>query len=65
MFLRTDTLPIALPRPKEPACYAAAPLQDLPGGKNGEMSTLGTICFRALISGASRSFNHSTAWWWA
>ena len=41
MFLRIDKLQIELPLPKEPEPNAAAALQELLGGKYGEMSTLG------------------------
>jgi Mn-containing catalase len=39
VFLRIDRLQIELPLPSEPAPNAAAALQELLGGKYGEMST--------------------------
>ena len=48
MFLRIDKLQIELPLPKEPEPNAAAALQELLGGKYGEMSTLGNYLFQKL-----------------
>jgi Mn-containing catalase len=40
MILRLDKLPIELPKPKSPSPNSAAAVQELLGGKFGEMSTL-------------------------
>ena len=48
MFLRIDRLQIELPLPDEPAPNAAAALQELLGGKYGEMSTLGNYLFQSF-----------------
>jgi Mn-containing catalase len=40
MILRIDKLPIELPRPENPSPNSAAAIQELLGGKFGEMSTL-------------------------
>ncbi len=40
MILRIDKLPIELPDPKHPSPNNAAAVQELLGGKFGEMSTL-------------------------
>jgi Mn-containing catalase len=48
MFLRIDRLQIELPLPAEPAPNAAAALQELLGGKYGEMSTLGNYLFQSF-----------------
>ena len=40
MILRIDKLPIELPQPKNPSPNAAAAVQELLGGRFGEMSTL-------------------------
>ena len=40
MIVRIDKLPIELPRPKNPSPNSAAAVQELLGGKFGEMSTL-------------------------
>ena len=48
MFLRIDKLQIELPLPKEPEPNAAAALQELLGGKYGEMSTLGNYLFQSF-----------------
>jgi manganese catalase len=49
VFLRIDRLQIELPLPSEPAPNAAAALQELLGGKYGEMSTLGNYLFRSPV----------------
>ena len=41
MFMRVDKLQIELPPPVQPDPHAAGALQELLGGKYGEMSTLG------------------------
>jgi Mn-containing catalase len=48
MFMRIDKLLTALPVPKKPDPNAAAALQDLLGGKYGEMSTLGNYMFQSF-----------------
>ena len=48
MFMRIDKLQAALPEPKEPSPNAAAALQELLGGKYGEMSTLGNYMFQSF-----------------
>ena len=48
MFLRIDRLQIELPLPTEPAPNAAAALQELLGGKYGEMSTLANYLFQSF-----------------
>ncbi|MBA2453730.1 MAG: manganese catalase family protein, partial [Chloroflexia bacterium] len=40
MYLRMDRLPIELPEPKGPSPNSASAVQELLGGKFGEMSTL-------------------------
>ncbi len=48
MFMRIDKLQAALPEPTEPNPNAAAALQELLGGKYGEMSTLGNYMFQSF-----------------
>jgi Mn-containing catalase len=48
MFLRVDKLQIELPAPTRPDPNAAAALQELLGGKYGEMSTLGNYIFQSF-----------------
>lgn len=48
MFMRIDKLQAALPEPKQPDPNAAAALQELLGGKYGEMSTLGNYMFQSF-----------------
>lgn len=48
MFLRVDRLQIELPAPKKQDPNAAAALQELLGGKYGEMSTLGNYLFQSF-----------------
>src|SRR6201989_2182037 len=48
MFLRIDRLQIGLPVPKQPDPNEAAALQELLGGKYGEMSTLGNYMFQSF-----------------
>ena len=63
MFLRIDKLQIELPLPKEPQPNAAAALQELLGGKYGEMSTLGNYLFQIFNFRSKSKLNHSTVWW--
>lgn len=48
MFLRVDKLQIELPGPEKQDTNAAAALQELLGGKYGEMSTLGNYMFQSF-----------------
>ena len=48
MFLRVDKLQIELPAPAKPDPNAGAALQELFGGKYGEMSTLGNYLFQSF-----------------
>jgi Mn-containing catalase len=48
MFMRIDRLQAELPQPKTPNPNAAAALQELLGGKYGEMSTLGNYMFQSF-----------------
>jgi Mn-containing catalase len=48
MFMRIDRLQAALPGPAEPNPNEAAALQELLGGKYGEMSTLGNYMFQSF-----------------
>jgi len=48
MFLRVDKLQAELPAPKKKDPNAAAALQELLGGKYGEMSTLGNYMFQSF-----------------
>ena len=48
MFMRLDRLQAELPQPKKPDPNAAAALQELLGGKYGEMSTLGNYMFQSF-----------------
>lgn len=48
MILRLDKLPIELPRPENPSPNSAAAVQELLGGKFGEMSTLMNYTFQSF-----------------
>ncbi|MQY46632.1 manganese catalase family protein [Rhizobiales bacterium RZME27] len=48
MFMRVDELQAELPAPKQADPNAAAALQELLGGKYGEMSTLGNYMFQSF-----------------
>ncbi|MET3890052.1 Mn-containing catalase [Bosea sp. OAE506] len=48
MFMRVDRLQTELPAPKKKDPNAAAALQELLGGKYGEMSTLGNYMFQSF-----------------
>ncbi|RYG15013.1 manganese catalase family protein, partial [bacterium] len=48
MFMRVDKLQAELPAPKRADPNAAAALQELLGGKYGEMSTLGNYMFQSF-----------------
>ena len=48
MFMRVDKLQAELPAPKQKNPNAAAALQELLGGKYGEMSTLGNYMFQSF-----------------
>jgi len=48
MFMRIDKLQVELPAPEKQDVNAAAALQELLGGKYGEMSTLGNYMFQSF-----------------
>jgi len=48
MILRLDKLPIQLPEPKNPSPNSAAAVQELLGGRFGEMSTLMNYTFQSF-----------------
>jgi Mn-containing catalase len=48
MILRIDKLPIELPKPENPSPNSAAAIQELLGGKFGEMSTLMNYTFQSF-----------------
>src|SRR5215204_4330187 len=48
MILRIDRLPIELPEPKGPDANAASAVQELMGGRFGEMSTLMNYTFQSF-----------------
>lgn len=48
MILRLDTIPIELPQPKNPSPNSAAAVQELLGGRFGEMSTLMNYTFQSF-----------------
>ena len=48
MILRIDRLPVQLPRPSAPNANAASAVQELMGGKFGEMSTLMNYTFQSF-----------------
>lgn len=48
MMLRIDQIPIDLPRPKNPSPNSASAIQELLGGKFGEMSTLMNYTFQSF-----------------
>lgn len=48
MILRVDKLPIELPKPKNPSPNDAAAVQELLGGRFGEMSTLMNYTFQSF-----------------
>jgi len=48
MFLRIDRLQIELPQPKEPSPESAAAVQELLGGRFGEMSTLMNYMYQSF-----------------
>jgi Mn-containing catalase len=48
MILKMDRLPIELPQPKNPSANDAAAVQELLGGKFGEMSTLMNYTFQSF-----------------
>ena len=48
MFMRIDRLLTEIPEPRKPVPNAAAALQELLGGKYGEMSTLGNYMFQSF-----------------
>ena len=48
MILRLDQLPIEIPQPKNPSPNSAAAVQELMGGRFGEMSTLMNYTFQSF-----------------
>lgn len=48
MFLRIDRLQVAMPLPKEPDPSAAAAVNELMGGRFGEMTTLNTYMYQSF-----------------
>jgi Mn-containing catalase len=48
MIIRVDRLPVDIPKPKKPNPDAAAAVQELLGGKFGEMSTLMNYTFQSF-----------------
>ncbi len=48
MYLRIDRLQVELPQPKEPDPNAAAAVQELLGGRFGEMSTLMNYTYQSF-----------------
>lgn len=48
MFLRIDRLQVEMPMPKEPDPQAAAAVQELMGGRFGEMTTLNTYMYQSF-----------------
>src|SRR5688572_33223309 len=48
MILKIDRLPIELPKPKNPSANDAAAVQELLGGKFGEMSTFMNYTFQSF-----------------
>jgi Mn-containing catalase len=48
MILRIDKLPIELPQPKHPSANAASAVQELLGGRFGEMSTLMNYTYQSF-----------------
>jgi Mn-containing catalase len=63
MFLRVDKLQIELPPPRRQNPNAGAALQELLGGKYGEMSTLGNYLFQSFNFRSRRSCVRSMGWW--
>ncbi len=61
MFLRVDKLQIELPSPKKQDPNAAAGLQELLGGKYGEMSTLSNYMFQSFNFRSKSKLGRSTA----
>ena len=55
MIHRFDKLALSLPAPNGPDANAASCVQELLGGKFGEMSTLMNYTFQSLTSVAERS----------
>src|ERR671914_19117 len=48
MIIRVDRLPLDIPKPREPNPNSAAAVQELLGGKFGEMSTLMNYTFQSF-----------------
>jgi Mn-containing catalase len=48
LIVRIDKLPIELPEPKNPSPNSASAVQELLGGKFGEMSTLMNYTFQSF-----------------
>ena len=48
MFLRIDRLQVEMPLPKDPDPAAAAAVNELMGGRFGEMTTLNTYMYQSF-----------------
>jgi len=59
MFTRSEKLLIPLEKPANPDPNGAAAIQELLGGKFGEMSTLNNYLHQSFASKRRRSSNHS------
>ncbi len=55
MFKRFDEIAIEIPEVERPDPNAAAAVQELLGGKYGEMSTLNNYCSSLSISAAKKA----------
>ena len=63
MFMRVDQLQANLPSPARADPNAAAALQELLGGKYGEMSTLGNYMFQSFNFRSKEKLKPFIAWW--
>lgn len=57
MMKRVNRIAIELPRPEHGDLNAASAVQDLLGGKYGEMSTLNNYMFQSFNFRAKKKFN--------
>ena len=60
MILRVDRLQVELPAPSDPDPAAAAHVQELLGGRFGEMSTLMNYTYQSFNFAAVRRRSRST-----